>query len=382
MRYYYRLFLWENGQKAMELTNYLVAPLFLEDRLNEELDSGEIILDKVPITQKSPFAPKTKFRIERYKNSTYTDEPKIWDMMVDHDDVEEYMGADEFCCHRIFLTEPSVVAQGMHIDNISLTYELQDVTTNYKTYSSDLTNVAPNVQNGGYTYPIHELSEETESTSTQYGYTSSTTGKFKNTYAYIWDQQDLAEFNNLKLNLEISQNNPIYFNIPRLYCYGSSNGQSFDKQLFQINTTCRIYRYETQNGEIIDSTKTLILSQTSGPSNITVADNEWYYSDGSAASLRIINPGDETGIGIAFATRYGAAPIISRIGNYQSSVSFTTATLSDAEIENGKGYKYFIEIFANPENSDGLLDHYESGYYNFLSFSSIYGVIRKVSYDP
>ena len=48
------------------------------------------------------------------------------------DDVEEYLGASNLCCHRLFMTEPSVIAQGMHVDNIALTYELQDVTLNYK----------------------------------------------------------------------------------------------------------------------------------------------------------------------------------------------------------------------------------------------------------
>lgn len=43
MRYYYRVFLWENGHKLTEYTNNLIAPIFIEDRLNEELDTGEIM---------------------------------------------------------------------------------------------------------------------------------------------------------------------------------------------------------------------------------------------------------------------------------------------------------------------------------------------------
>ena len=131
--YYWRVFLWENGHKSTEYTGYVVAPIFLEDKLDETLDSGEIIFKNMPRESRGAFPPKTKFRLERYITEQYTDTPKTWDMVVDHDDVEEYEGCPEICTHRIYLTEASVIAQGMHVDNIALTYELQDVTLNYKT---------------------------------------------------------------------------------------------------------------------------------------------------------------------------------------------------------------------------------------------------------
>jgi len=131
--YYWRVFLWENGHKSTEYTDYAVAPIFLEDKLDETLDSGEIILKNMPRASRDAFPPKTKFRLERYITEQYTDTPKTWDLVVDHDDVEEYEGCPEICTHRIYLTEASVIAQGMHVDNIALTYELQDVTLNYKT---------------------------------------------------------------------------------------------------------------------------------------------------------------------------------------------------------------------------------------------------------
>lgn len=131
--YHWRVFLWKNGNKSTEYTSYVVVPIFLEDKLDETLDSGEIILKNMPTATRGAFPPKTKFRLERYITEQYTDTPKTWDMVVDHDDVEEYEGCPEICTHRIYLTEASVVAQGMHVDNIALTYELQDVTLNYKT---------------------------------------------------------------------------------------------------------------------------------------------------------------------------------------------------------------------------------------------------------
>ena len=131
--YYWRVFLWQSGHKSTEYTAYLTAPIFIEDRLDETPDTGEIVLKSMPIETKTAFPPKTKIRLERYLTENYTDVPKTWDMVVDHDDVEEYEGCADICTHRISLIEASVIAQGMHVDNIALTYELQDVTLNYKT---------------------------------------------------------------------------------------------------------------------------------------------------------------------------------------------------------------------------------------------------------
>lgn len=145
MKYFWKLFLWENGVKSTEYTDYVIAPIFLEDKLDETLDSGEIILESMPIATKKAFPPKTKFRLERYLTADFSDKPKKWDMLVEHDDVEEFEGCPYICCHRIYLIEVSVVAQGMHVDNIALTYELQDVDLNYKTTIQDPNIAKPSV---------------------------------------------------------------------------------------------------------------------------------------------------------------------------------------------------------------------------------------------
>ncbi len=137
MTYYWRVFLFENGHKSTEYTKYVVAPIFLEDKLDETLDSGEVVLKAMPIATRNAFPPKTKFRLERYTKEDYTDEPRKWDLVVEHDDVEEYEGCPEICTHRVNLIEASVIAQGMHVDNIALTYELQDVDLNYRTTKED-----------------------------------------------------------------------------------------------------------------------------------------------------------------------------------------------------------------------------------------------------
>lgn len=125
----------ENGNVVIVKEDYsdkCCAPIYYEDRLDETLDTGEIILENMPISTKKAFPPKTKIRIERL-DATTNEVLEIYDMVVDHDDVEEYVGVPTYCTHKIHLIEPSVIAQGMHVDNIALTYELNDVDLDYKT---------------------------------------------------------------------------------------------------------------------------------------------------------------------------------------------------------------------------------------------------------
>ncbi len=125
----------ENGNVIVtqeDYSNNCCAPIYYEDRLDETLDTGEIILENMPISTKKAFPPKTKIRIERL-DATTSEVLETYDMVVDHDDVEEYVGVPNYCTHRVHLIEPSVIAQGMHVDNIALTYELNDIDLNYKT---------------------------------------------------------------------------------------------------------------------------------------------------------------------------------------------------------------------------------------------------------
>lgn len=157
MKYYWKIWLWKNGAKLTEFTDYMVVPFFHEGCLNQTINTAEVILDCVPIEIKK-FPPKTRFRVERYTTKDFTDEPKIFDLEVQEDNVEEYVGCPEICCHRIEMISPSVDSQGMHVDNIALTYELQDATLNYKTTKSDNTTLgdagAINPVNGGHSQPL------------------------------------------------------------------------------------------------------------------------------------------------------------------------------------------------------------------------------------
>lgn len=156
MRYYWRVFRFENGSEQEEFTEHMAAPFFHEGCLNQTINTAELILESMPISTKKAFPPKTKFRIKRFTTEDYSDEPKIFDMVVETDRVEEYPSCPEICCHRIEMISPSVAAQGMHTDNISLTYELQDATLNYKTTISDSSHVSVLAVPDGYQTPLRQ----------------------------------------------------------------------------------------------------------------------------------------------------------------------------------------------------------------------------------
>lgn len=138
--YYYKVWLWENGQRTTDLSEFVQFPIFAEDKLDETLNAGKIELKKVPTTsgilRNKPLAPKTKIVLDRHSSPTFDDTPISYEFVVDHDDVEIYPTLGGICTHRLHLIEPSAVAQGMHCDNFALTYELQDVTMNYRTTQS------------------------------------------------------------------------------------------------------------------------------------------------------------------------------------------------------------------------------------------------------
>ena len=236
MIYYWRIFLWENGHKSTEYTNHVVAPIFIEDKLDETLDSGEVVLKAMPIATRNAFPPKTKFRLERYTTEDYTDDPRKWDFVVEHDDVEEYEGCPEICTHRVNLIEASVIAQGMHVDNIALTYELQDVNLNYRTTKEDdgIANVVD--MPAGYAYGNFEYGGVALKGGPQLGYlldypadywnyteARKNTSYFDTTFKYEWSNTESLK--SKISNLSSGKVNHIEFNIPKLTAWsGTGSG--------------------------------------------------------------------------------------------------------------------------------------------------------------
>ena len=372
MKYHYRIFLWEKGQKTVEYTKFLTSPVFYEDRLNEELDTGEFVLDMMPISTKTLFSPKTKFRLERYKTDDYSDTPKTWDVVVEHDDCEEYKGMPGYCCHRIHVQEPSVVAQGMHVDNIALTYELQDCNLGYRTTTSNPSLSQVRIRNGGYPQCLRETKYETQSESV----TTTKEGFFKNSYNYVW--KNVSSLQNLSLEINAAEENEVVFEAPKLICQGSYDGKNWS-DLFQMNSIIKIYRYATINGVQQADSKTLVFSKRFGPTSFTSANNELYFSDGSFASLRKINTENEPGIHTTFENIYTTFPILAEAKNEfaDDEIRFMTSALSDSDIENSKGYYYLIECLADPANQDGMLLKYECSFEAFFGYDSWNGIVMQ-----
>lgn len=366
--YYWRVFLWENGHKTTEYTRYVVAPIFIEDKLDETLDSGEVVLKAMPISTRNAFPPKTKFRLERYTTADYSDEPRRWDFVVEHDDVEEYEGCPEICTHRINLIEASAITQGMHVDNIALTYELQDVKLNYKTIRQDNTTIGDNFDAvpDGYGTPTHR---EDKIINFWAAYNKGEGDRnhrryFENTYFYRWDR--LNGIKQLLRYVNIGTANEVSFIVPRLICQGCYGAGFVD--LFEMNTITSVYRTKRLNGQVFEDTKTLIAQKYSGATSFTSNDDSVYHATSAEAALvkinsleRIFGSSDGKG-GDSFYKNRTTHPVVATASSSYAdkTVKFTTDYLSDSEIAEGYDYIYTIECRANPTNQSGMLKRYRA----------------------
>lgn len=391
MIYYWRVFLWENGHKSTEYTDYTVAPIFIEDKLDETLDSGEVVLKAMPIATRDAFPPKTKFRLERYTTEDYTDEPKKWDFIVEHDDVEEYVGCPEICTHRINLIEASAIAQGMHPDNIALTYELQDVDLNYRVLTPDNTIINDNFYktDGSSKNLVYDRSLSSRAVpSGELAGTSIGEGNYKNAYKYEWlsssfeGQQGIK---NLKVNYHALNQKTITFNIPKLFAYGSKNSGEWTSALFQVNTVTRVYKVLRRNGSIM-SRAAIMLNGTStaiksGAKSFTARDDDLVVCDGSNVWLRKIKDwayhsyGEQTDShnehhfttingGSGWDTGYEKFPLAAQAdSNFPDSITFTSGVLSQSQLDNGYTIDYEIDCRADDAYQNGYISRYEHYYH-------------------
>lgn len=360
MQYHWRIWLWENGGKSTEYTDYAVAPIFIEDRLDETMDSGEIILDSMPIETRSAFPPKTKFRMERYLAADYSDTPKKYDLVVEHDDVEEYPGCPEICCHRVHLIEASVVAQGMHVDNIALTYELQDVDLNYKTVADDDRIVGDNckaIPGGKLLDPVHEINEVKNFI---VGDTYYFNRYFKNSYRYVWDNNSLNDIKALKLYYSAEKVNEVRFTIPKLICEGCYNTGEYTP-LFQMNTITTVQKITFLNGA--EKSRQTICSISSGAKKFSVLNDSVFYSDGHTAYLRAINDYDgpkHNMDGTSFDDLWSTHRRLALASiHYSDTVEFQTEQLDEAALKAGYSLRYQIECTVAPINEVGMIEYYE-----------------------
>ncbi len=368
MRYYWRIFLWEGGHKTEEYTKYTNAPIFLEDKLDETLDSGEVILTGMPIASKSAFPPKTKFRLERYAKRDFSDTPKTWDMIVEHDDVEEYTGAPSLCTHRVHLIEASAVAQGMHVDNIALTYELQDVDLNYKVTKDDTTILG----NSGVKPPTggsHSPTVACETCEKDVSKIDGSVYTFKNTYKYEWENLDSIK--KLFVNLDATKSHHIEFNLPKLICYGCREEGKWSN-LFEMNAACFIYRVKYRPTDGAGHQSELVKAYYVGPTYIPECDDDLYKSNGKSVWLTSCFSGD--GMEIAYGRnlfriskfRQHLDSLVSTDATEIASgslVSFDTIPLTEAEVDAGWKDRYDICFLANPMHISGMIEYYRATVY-------------------
>lgn len=388
MKYHWKTYLWENGHKSTDYTSHAVSPIFIEDRLDETLDTGEIVLEAMPIATKTAFPPKTKFRLERYLTPDLVDEPKKWDFVVEHDDVEEYAGCPEICCHRIHLIEASVVAQGMHVDNIALTYELQDVDLNYKTVEPDDTKVNGLIdpKNGGYPSANHQSTINIlhdESTSDLI--LKWREGTFINSYKYEWNEQSLSSIRDLTLNLHAGNVHEVIFNVPSLRIYGCYNEGTY-QELFEINTVTRVKRILRLNGVLISENYVTLSNDStvkySGPDSLPMKNDSVCYSNGQQAYLRKINSFEQLKEINSFESEYTTFPAVAAANSLFSNktVSFLTDVLSVEQMDAGYKLEYLIECAANPAYQSGMVQYYKQIYYFYLMWIISTGTTMEEGY--
>lgn len=278
-------------------------------------------------------------------------------------------------CHRIHLIEPSVVCQGMHIDNIALTYELNDVNLNYKTIREDNTIIGTDFlikHNGGAESGKREV---VLNDSSDYFY-SRYQGNFTHTYYYEWEETSLNSIRGLNRNLAVQNNHTVEFTVPTLHCKAASSSGAWANvgfDLFEMSVRTRVKRIKYLNGAPIETVYIPIRGASTevitGASSFTTRNDEYAYVTSNEARLRYIANGNSLmkGTQCSWENAYATTEIISTANSSYSNknISFITDTLTSAEIQSGLSYQYNIECSSATTNS--LLSSLDKGYFYFFA---------------
>lgn len=370
MKYFWRVWLWKDGSKSTELTEYLTVPIYHEPHLDETLGTGEIILDEVP-SKMEAFPPKTKLRMERYLTSDYSDKPKEFDFVVDSDQVEVYVGCPEISCHRIQLIEPSVVAQGMHVDNISLTRELNDNDLNYKTTISSTETVVlskKQVIGEGYERPDLTYGSTGRNGTGWHKSLEDSSYKFTNSFRYVWS--DTTELDNILKNLNGLSEHEISFKIPTLRCQ-FLNGTT-PENLFECPIRTKVIRTTMVNNQPVSGSDVVIVSQLYNPTGIQNRNDYVMYNTGGKAGLSYIptenyeddniGPGDTASKAVFFPTnrisKFPAMINTNDTSHTSKYVTFKTTVLSQTEIDAKKSYLYTVSCTIEPYESGAIVQSF------------------------
>lgn len=371
MKFYYKVFLVENGVKTLSFDNYLIAPIFVDQKVDETVGGGEIVLEMLP--QQLPFRPKTKFIIERYADSSFTTLLKDWHFVVEKDEVESYVGVSGKFTHRVSLSDPCVVTQNMHCDNFALTYELQDCDMNYRTTRTETTPITNSyvisgTYDGSATHKKN-LTSGYDAPLTGGGGTlgsNSVTGELLNKYKYVWKTNQSGGVDELKLNISGDTSHHISFRVPTLWCYGATN--SGWQELFQMNTYTYVEEIHRKNGAVV-GTRT-VASLYSGATSLADQNNDYCQVSGGKARLRAVQTWDwrdESGPISSMDSIFTTMPNIiaeAKLSNANNQIEFDTLALGVSAVVNGETVEY--KIISTPDST------YQSGMYSGYSADYVY----------
>lgn len=125
MKYKYKLEIRENGE-WQDYTPYCLQPFSLKDPLDETLStmSVKMYLDREEALQESLFA---RFSVYELIDGNYILKD-TYDFVVDTDNAyKEVLSSKEYNAHEVVFTEPLALFQKYTVDNIALTYQLEDM---------------------------------------------------------------------------------------------------------------------------------------------------------------------------------------------------------------------------------------------------------------
>ena len=122
-----------NHYRGTDYSDHILIGGTVTDDLSEVMGTAELTLAGLPFQEE--FAPKTKFIIDAIDTEVSETEPTFtWDMEVQEDVVQQpILSDDHYFDHHITFIEAGVEAQGRLVDNISVTYKLQDVNLDGQT---------------------------------------------------------------------------------------------------------------------------------------------------------------------------------------------------------------------------------------------------------
>lgn len=289
-----------DGYRGEDLTKYVLQGAHNHEDITQELDYSEVTLFDYP--SKIAFTPESKFIIDicygSYKKSVIPPsiEPQIVEdfsilktlhRIVKEDAVQLPVLSDQtLYTHNITFIEPSAIAQKRIVDNIAVTYKLQDVSLDTKTtYDLDAKNGFTSDSNI-FTPSIEFGAQVRETDSPQYRYYGKQL-KFESPVLVSYGSVTSSDKKYLQVNGSVTAS----IKIPRLLLRGGKKDVKAFSNWYPISVTWALLVQdlygneipaENQSGEILeDSDLSEIFGATTytGDSYDATAKKTWLIED-------------------------------------------------------------------------------------------------------